>query len=294
MIRMLSVSAAVVFCLSANVLGQHTPLNGGVRWQQDVEAGLQTANDSGQLILMKFTADSCVYCKKMERDTFSNPQIGTVVHRSFVPVLVDATKYRSLVEQLKIKGLPTTLVVSPDMVILERILGYRSAESLLPELRRIEAEHAPKTAPAATPRTSHSPVVAQTPVVAEAPTTRPTGTSATPAVKPVGYDGPAFGGLCLSGVRETRSLVSGRPQFACRYRGRLLHFSSDQQMEKFMAAPAKYWPAGDGTCPVTLAKTGRVVEGKLVYAAMYQGKLWLMKDRDTMKTFVASPATYVK
>ena len=291
MIRLLSFSAAVALCvfLSQNVQAQHSSINSGVRWQQDVEAGLQTANDSSQLILMKFTADSCVYCKKMERDTFSNPQVAAIVHRSFVPVLVDATKYRSLVEQLKIKGLPTTLVISPDMVILERILGYRSAESLLPELQKIEARHAPKTANTS-PQThpvpqqpGHSPVTSQAPAAAN-----------TPNVKPVGYDGPAFGGLCLSGVRETRSLVSGRPQFACRYRGRVLHFSSDQQMKKFLASPAKYWPEADGGCPVTLATTGQVVEGKLAYAAMYEGRLWLMKDRDAMKTFVASPATYVK
>ncbi len=77
------------------------------------------------------------------------------------------------------------------------------------------------------------------------------------------------------------------------YRGKILHFSSEEQMTSFSASPETYWPQIDGTCPVTLLDMGRTVEGKLEYAAMFRKKLWLTDSAETLKRFVADPARYV-
>ena len=123
-----------------------------VNWQTDVEATLRTANQNNQLVLMKFTADWCVYCKKMERETFTRPAVAATVNQSFVPVLVDSDKHKDLVKHLQIKRLPSLLVVSPEMVILKRINGYRTEDKLLPDLSQVIAEHRPNTPPASRSR----------------------------------------------------------------------------------------------------------------------------------------------
>lgn len=274
-----------------------------VNWLTDVEPALQKANESGQLVLLKFTADWCGYCKKMERETFTRPAVANLVNTRFVPVLVDADKYQPLVKHLKIKGLPAILVVSPDMAILERVSGYQTEDKLLPILTNTLAKH--------------QSVKTQTQIVAASPgftppPTRPVSKQAYPdrtgpakgdaanpfapvtqSKRPAVFNKPAFGGLCLPGVNETRSLINGMPQNSMKYRGKILYFSSQEQMQKFTANPAKYWPMKDGTCPVTLAEAGRVQEGQLEYAAMFRGKLWFTSSPEQMKKFVATPARYV-
>ncbi|MCR9202766.1 MAG: DUF255 domain-containing protein [Planctomycetaceae bacterium] len=147
-----------------------------VNWQTDVEAALRTANKSNQLVLMKFTADWCVYCKKMEHETFTRPTVAATVNQSFVPVLVDADKHADLVKHLQIKRLPSMLVVSPEMVILKRINGYRTEQKLMPDLNSVIAEHRPNTPPVNVVSSSQT-------VSTPAPVAEPKVT------------GPAFGGL---------------------------------------------------------------------------------------------------
>lgn len=249
-----------------------------VNWQTDVEAALRTANQNNQLVLMKFTADWCVYCKKMERETFTRPAVAATVNQSFVPVLVDSDKHKDLVKHLQIKRLPSLLVVSPEMVILKRINGYRTEDKLLPDLSQVIAEHRPNTPPVN--------VVSQS----QPAPPLPTKTASTSENKAAA--GPAFGGLCLPSVNETRTLVSGRPDFAVRYNGKTVYFQSAAHQRQFEQSPEKYWPAIDGTCPVTVATGGKPVEGKLEFAAMFRGKLWLSSSADKMKQFVKQPAFY--
>lgn len=273
-----------------------------VNWSPDVETALRSANQSGRLVLMKFTADWCGYCKKMERETFTRPNVARAVNEQFVPVLVDADKHQNLVKSLNIKGLPALLVVSPEMVILSRITGYQTEEKLMPKLQTVLAQHSrtqtPNTSVVTAPTPSHTP--AQTPVQAPtrtastAQTAPPVRTVAQPSVQSAApVAAPAFGGLCLSGVSETRSLVSGRPDFTTVHRGKLLYFSSEQQRQNFLQKPEKYWPANDGACPVTQFETGRKVEGKLEFGAVFRGQLWTTASVEAMHAFVKSPARFV-
>ncbi|MEQ9408191.1 MAG: thioredoxin family protein [Fuerstiella sp.] len=286
-----------LFAAVMTVVVIHEPTRAAqVNWSTDVEAALQQANQSGSLVFMKFTADWCGYCKKMERETFSKPAVAELVNQNFVPVLVNADQHKPLVEHLQIRGLPAMLVVSPEMVILEKISGYQTEAKLLPVLQKIVAKHPRSQAPAIAGKTTAAAPptrpVSQQQLLGPTRATGAAGTAKKPS-HPAVYDEPAFGGLCLPAVNETRSLVSGMPQLAFRYHGKTLYFSSPEHLAKFKATPEKYWPQKDGNCPVTLAGTGEVVEGQLEYAAVFRGKLWVMRDAEAMASFVASPARYV-
>ena len=271
-----------------------------VNWSTDVEAGLRSSGQSGRIVLLKFTADWCGYCKKMERETFTRPAVARLVNENFVPVLVDADHHQELVRNLKVKGLPALILVSPDMAILSRISGYQTEEKLLPQLHRVLAQYTqtrqplPENASMVQSRSTPARAVSQPSVPPSAPLpTRAIRTATTGAAAQPSHPQPSFGGLCLPAVRETRSLVSGTPQYVMRYRGRVLYFSNQEQLDKFRQSPAEYWPAQDGTCPVEALESRRQVEGKLEYAAMFRGQLWVTSSAANMKKFVASPAHYV-
>lgn len=263
-----------------------------VNWSTDIESSLKSANAQQRLVLMKFTATWCGPCKKMEHVTFSNPAVSNLVNQNFVPVLVDGDKHKDLVKHLQVVAFPSLLIVSPDMVILHREKGFKTAEQLIPKLNAIVAQH--RTAAASMPNaiagmrqpSMQRPGVPQQ--TAMAPVTRPVSQT-----RPMPPAQPSFAGLCLPGVFEARSLVAGKPEFAVKYRGKLLYFSSQEQMQTFKSNPAKYWPTKDGACPVTLAEEGRVVEGQLQYAAMFRGELWLTSSPEKMQRFVTLPAKFV-
>ena len=265
----------------------------GVEWSTNVESGLLSAKQSGKLVLMKFTADWCGYCKKMERETFTRPAVSKLVTQQFVPILVDADQHKDLVKHLEIQGLPAILIVSPEMVILQRIKGYKTERELLPVLNTIVASHRQSfhtdTSIAGSQNVSPTPTRPVSNQLPQQTTYQQTQPDSRPAV----FDEPAFGGLCLPGVNESRSLISGMPQLARRYRGKTLYFSTQEMADKFASSPEKYWPQRDGACPVTLLEAGQIVEGKLEYAAMFRGKLWVTSSPKAMEKFVASPARYV-
>lgn len=273
--RLIAVFCGAVLCSAT------TPLQAEVRWSTDIEGSLKAANAQQRLVLMKFTATWCGPCKRMEKETFGDPAVANLVNQSFVPVLVDGDKHKDLVKHLQVVGFPSILVVSPEMIILHREKGYKTAKELMPALQKLVVQHQSKSGQ----RMAMAPAT-------NAATARPVSqTRPSPQVPQVVK--PSFEGLCLPAVFKTRGLVKGTPQFSLQYRGKTLYFSSAEHMQEFKTNTSKYWPSRDGLCPVTLAEEGRRVEGKLQYAAMFRGKLWLTSDAEKMKRFVILPARFV-
>ncbi|MFN9977132.1 MAG: thioredoxin fold domain-containing protein, partial [Phycisphaerae bacterium] len=81
-----------------------------------------------------FTASWCVYCKRMEKTTFTDRQVVQRVQSSFVPVRIDADRHKELVQKLEVRGLPAILIVSPDLRIIDRISGFQTPEALIQKL----------------------------------------------------------------------------------------------------------------------------------------------------------------
>lgn len=118
-----------------------------IPWSTNIEASLQKARESGKPVLMEFTASWCVYCKRMEKTTFVDPQVVATIRQNFVAVRVDADQNKALVADLAIKGLPAILIVSPDLQIIERISGFQTPEALVPKLQNVARNSAAPAQP---------------------------------------------------------------------------------------------------------------------------------------------------
>jgi thioredoxin-like negative regulator of GroEL len=82
-------------------------------------------------------ADWCTHCERMKAGTFRDGRFIQGINRGgFVTVMLNADQNQSVVSRLGIRSLPTTLIVAPNMQIVERLEGYRTAEQFTLSLSR--------------------------------------------------------------------------------------------------------------------------------------------------------------
>lgn len=134
--------------LAAAVLACNGSIADQIPWSTDIESSLHRATESGQLVLLEFTADWCGYCRKMEKSTFTDPDVAQRISQDFVAVKVDADSNKDLVKDLGIKGLPAILIVSSELKVIERISGFQTPEALIPKLDAVTAAHSSPGKPA--------------------------------------------------------------------------------------------------------------------------------------------------
>lgn len=134
----------VVFCLWMADVGLATA--GEVRWTRSPETAVEQANASGRLILVSVGANWCHYCKKMDKDTWSNHEIAAVVADEYVPLKLSDEEHRELIETMGIQGYPVTLIFTPDRRLVARLDGYVGPEKMADAMTRIRtAVRASKT-----------------------------------------------------------------------------------------------------------------------------------------------------
>lgn len=105
-----------------------------ITWQKDYSAGVHESVASKKPMLIVVGTDWCGYCKKLFQQTLPNPSISALVNEQFIPVMIDADKHQELAQKLRVEGMPTLLVVSPDRKILRRINGFQSVAELNTQL----------------------------------------------------------------------------------------------------------------------------------------------------------------
>lgn len=367
--RVVFVACIALTSISQSVIGDEIP------WSTDIEGSLQQAAAQGRPVLMEFTADWCMYCKRMEKTTFVEPRVVKFVNQNYVAVRIDADEHKQLVADLDIKGLPAILVVSPTLQIIERIPGFQTPDALLAKLNRSSganqqqvaqnaaANRQPqqpvvaRPASAATPRAVSAPKkelefeaieneqpaveqaatedvqlefepvteqetfnaaseeITEEQMTAEAETEEPSTAAADedffatvsqnkepepkkpepakPAAKSTpanAIDAPEFDGHCLVAAVESREIIDGSERHQTKYRGHVLHFSSEEAKQAFLAKPNDYWPLFDGICSVAMVNDEERVMGKLEYAAFFRKRLWLFSSEENLKQFLEDPA----
>lgn len=60
-----------------------------VNWYTDWDAGMAAAQKEKKPVLVHFTADWCVYCKKMKDETYSAPEIKERFNNGWITIMMD-------------------------------------------------------------------------------------------------------------------------------------------------------------------------------------------------------------
>ncbi len=80
--------APIVFLIFNFTFSSHTPLQAQVKWHTIEEAAKASIGEKTYFI--DFYTSWCGYCKKMDRETFTDPTVAKILNRYFYPVKFDA------------------------------------------------------------------------------------------------------------------------------------------------------------------------------------------------------------
>jgi len=103
----------------------------------DFEAALAAADARGTQVMIEFYADWCNWCRRLEADTFSAPEVRREL-QALVSLKVDAEKEGAeLARRFDIDTYPTIVFLDPNGNEMERILGYLPPDKFLRRVQRI-------------------------------------------------------------------------------------------------------------------------------------------------------------
>ncbi|MBI5062097.1 MAG: thioredoxin family protein [Desulfatitalea sp.] len=110
-----------------------------VAWQ-DYEAAQKSAQGQSRKFLLYFYTDWCGYCRKLEKETFSDKTVADYLNNNFIPVRINSEKMPKLAGRFGVSGVPDLRFVSPKGEDIARWPGYIEASKLLPMLKYIHTE----------------------------------------------------------------------------------------------------------------------------------------------------------
>ncbi len=114
-----------------------------IKWLR-YDEGLKKAKKEGKHVFIDFTAAWCGWCRKMDRETFSRPEVIEMLNNHFIPVKVDGDSKRELNidgykiteknlarHEFRVTGFPSFWFLKPDGTKLAVIRGYRQADFMM-------------------------------------------------------------------------------------------------------------------------------------------------------------------
>jgi len=99
-----------------------------IKWQKDLRAAQKMAIEQDKPLMIVFGANWCTYCHKLERETFGDKRIATVIEREFIPVHLDYDKETKVVKMLEVEKLPCTVFLTPQADFLHKSEGFANVK----------------------------------------------------------------------------------------------------------------------------------------------------------------------
>lgn len=97
-----------------------------INWTRNFEKAYALAKEKNQNIYAFLTAPSwCVYCKKMDAETLSNPDVINYINKKFVPLKILDTDEES--SRFPVRGWPTTFIINTEPAIVQAVPGFIQA-----------------------------------------------------------------------------------------------------------------------------------------------------------------------
>ena len=108
-------------------------------WNENSLDEIINKNDD-KIILVDFETDWCVWCDRLDKDTYTDEGVMEFAEHNLISIKIDAEKNDGPEQKKKyrVRGYPTILLLDPSGNELDRIVGYRPPKEFLEELIRIK------------------------------------------------------------------------------------------------------------------------------------------------------------
>jgi thioredoxin-related protein len=127
-----------------------------IQWMKFEEAVAANANNP-KMILVDVYTDWCGWCKKMDKETFTDPQVIAHFQKNFYAVKLNAedTKRKfpfmgrtfteaEMAASMRVNSYPNFVVIEPGLQNIAQLPGYRGPEDFLAGLAELIQKAFPK------------------------------------------------------------------------------------------------------------------------------------------------------
>ena len=101
-----------------------------IGWKKGYDTAAAEAKSSGKLIMIDMYTDWCVWCKRLDSDTYPAAEVVKQSEK-FVPIKLNAEKDADgirLAKKFKVDGYPTVLFIDADENLAYKIVGFAPAK----------------------------------------------------------------------------------------------------------------------------------------------------------------------
>jgi thioredoxin-related protein len=124
--RMISM-LALATTLAGEIVAQ-SPTPGRVAWVDGYREARREAKVKNLPILIDVGGPNCTYCRQMDATTLSHPAVVEMINSRFVPLKLDGSRERELVNGLGVRVYPTIIIADPQGQVLASAEGYVSRD----------------------------------------------------------------------------------------------------------------------------------------------------------------------
>jgi len=127
---------------SSDVLIAERTSGATLTWRRDFKEGLEAAARDNKLVLIDVYTDWCGWCKRLDRDTYTNRSVIELLNSQFICVKLNAEDGRdgqAVAKKYDVHGFPCTIVLEASGKLRGLFYGYRNPDGYSQEVAKILA-----------------------------------------------------------------------------------------------------------------------------------------------------------
>lgn len=132
-----SLGATAIIAVAIFFMGHQTiHAESSVHWK-DHETAPDQSKASGKPLIIHFYADWCSWCKKMDKNTFSEESVASYINDKFIATRINTEKNSDIAAAFRVRGLPDTWFFTSEGESITHFPGFMPAEQFLSLLKYI-------------------------------------------------------------------------------------------------------------------------------------------------------------
>lgn len=105
----------------------------GIDWHHDLDEALALSKTDGRPVIAYFTFNACVWCKRLERDTYSDASV-IELSRRFIWVKVNRDNTPEIPKQFSVSSYPSLITLGLGSEKIHRFSSYMLPDEFIPNL----------------------------------------------------------------------------------------------------------------------------------------------------------------